>query len=228
VNPRARRAIAGCRNLSNFSSRKCDPFVHLAGGISGAGCIRGPRRGQLGAARGPQAAVATCDPAVAREQSRLERCADRRALGRAAAGERTAHAAGIRLAPTQGTSRDRRRPARPGLVPGRISAPGRVRRTRTGSSISRRRAAERWPRARHAMRPRRAGQRSRCGPDQRSRTSASNRSRVSTRSASRSDGSPSSRTGSRRTCSWAGTWRSSPNSRPWWPSIRSGSGCVRT
>jgi DNA-binding SARP family transcriptional activator len=83
------------------------------------------------------------------------------------------------------------------------------------------------PRARHAMRPRRAGQRSRCGPDQRSRTSASNRSRVSTRSASRSDGSPSSRTGSRRTCSWAGTWRSSPNSRPWWPSIRSGSGCVR-
>jgi peptide/nickel transport system substrate-binding protein len=39
-------------------------FVHLAGGISGAGGTRGHSRGHLRAPRGPQAAVAACDLAA--------------------------------------------------------------------------------------------------------------------------------------------------------------------
>ena len=79
------------------------------------GTARRPRRRPPGCARRAPPACGPGDPARARERGRAGRVADRRHLGRAAAGDRRERGPGLRLAAAQAAGPRRDRDARPRL-----------------------------------------------------------------------------------------------------------------
>ena len=100
-------------------------------GVQDARPARGRARRNAGAARQSQAARAARDPAASRQRGRRAGRADRRVVGRAAAAERRAHAAGLRLAAALGVPPERRRRRHPRDAPGGLPPARRLRRARS-------------------------------------------------------------------------------------------------
>ena len=161
-------------------------------GLPASRPARGGRGRGLARARRPQAALAPRGAAAARERGRVDRPADRRAVGRRRRRRPRQERAGLRLAAAQGARR------RTALV---TRAPGYVLQVDPGRARPRPlRAARRPRRGAPRPRPRRGScaRRSRCGAGRRWPTSPTSRS-------------PRPRSRGWRSCGWA---RSSSGSRP--------------
>ena len=171
--------------------------------------------GRAVAARRRQAARAAGDARPQRGLDGLERALDRRALGRAAAGDGDEAGAGLRVAAAQGAGRGRRR-RRDRHARARLRAAARPGDRRRGAI----RAAGR-ARARRARR-------SRCGAARRSTTSPTSRSRPRRSAGSRSCGSRRSSSRSSPTWTRAATAMWSASSSASSPRSRCASGCTRS